>query len=96
MSTRRLVLPWAALGGLLVALIALALVRSRLFEDERILLWPTYQLLHLEVWHSPPWQVGFTVLLVQAMIWMSLFCLVSFVVQRLTAKSKGGTSDQAA
>jgi len=96
MSTRRLVLPWAALGGLLVALAALVLVRSRLFENERIVLWPTYQLLHLEIWHSPPWQVGFTVLLVQAMIWMLLFFLAAYVVQKLIAKPKRGASGQAA
>ena len=89
MRRYRLILPWAALGGLLIAVGALLVVRSGTWVNERILLWPTYQLFRLDrLSGGGPWAIVFFFLTVQALIWTVLLAGGALVTR--WARSLGG------
>jgi hypothetical protein len=93
---RTLILPWASLGGVVVALSALLLVRLQIWDDERVVLWPTYQLLHLEIWHGPNWDFALFFLLVQALVWTILLFTVAAVARWALRLSRRSRNDGAA
>jgi hypothetical protein len=86
MKYRTFILPWAAVGGAIVALGALLVERLGGWTDERVLLWPTYQLFHLEVFHgSTPGLVLF-VLLVQGLVWTVMLFALGFVARHALSR----------
>jgi|SRR5689334_23206107 len=95
MKYRTLVLPWAALGGAVVALGALVLERLDVAQDERVLLWPTYQLFHLEVFHGSPLGLVLFILIVQALVWTVMLFTLGSVARWALARTDHSRSGRA-
>lgn len=72
MKRQRLILPWAALGGVGVAVFVLLVEQLGIWTNERILLWPTYQFLRLDRWNGGRWSIALAFLLIHALVWTFL------------------------
>jgi hypothetical protein len=67
----------AGLGAVAILLAGLGLSRAAVIENQRIALWPTYDLLHLEVFHgSPPASTMWFSFGVQVLIWTAVLYTV--------------------
>ncbi len=67
----------ASLGAVAILLAGLGLSRAGVIENQSIALWPTYDLLHLEVFHgSPPASTMWFSFGVQVLIWTAVLYAV--------------------
>lgn len=67
----------ASLGAVAILLAGLGLSRAAVIENQSIALWPTYDLLHLEVFHgSPPPPTMWFSFGVQVLIWTAVLYTV--------------------
>jgi hypothetical protein len=85
---QRFILPWAALGGVGVAVTVLLVDQLGIWTNERILLWPTYQFLRLDRWNGGRWSIALSFLLIHALVW-TLMLATCGVLARWVVSTRG-------